>query len=72
MRIVPVAGGKGGVGKTSLGIKFAMTLADMGNKVLLIDSDVNLSNIAVKLGEPLSDDFFDLLTSKKDFASCCG
>lgn len=69
-RVISITGGKGGVGKTSLGIKFALTLADMGHKVLLIDSDVNLSNIAVKLGEPLTDNFFDLLSSNKDFESC--
>ena len=66
-RVISITGGKGGVGKSSLGIKLALTLAEMGKKVLLVDSDVNLSNIAVKLGEPLTDHFFELLSSQKDF-----
>lgn len=69
-RVISITGGKGGVGKSSLGIKLALTLAEMGKKVLLVDSDVNLSNIAVKLGEPLTDHFFELLSSQKDFESC--
>jgi flagellar biosynthesis protein FlhG len=69
-RVISVTGGKGGVGKSTLSIKLAQTLAKTGEKVLLVDSDVNLSNIAVKLGEPLTDDFFQLLMSQKDFNSC--
>ncbi len=68
--VISVTGGKGGVGKTTLSLKFAMTLAQLDYRVLLVDSDVNLSNIAVKLGEPLSDDFLKLLMSQKDFNSC--
>jgi flagellar biosynthesis protein FlhG len=69
-RVISITGGKGGVGKSTLSIKLGQTLAESGEKVLLVDSDVNLSNIAVKLGEPLSDDFFQLLMSQKDFDSC--
>jgi len=48
-RIISVASGKGGVGKTSIALKFALTLAQKGYKTLLIDCDYNLSNSYIKL-----------------------
>jgi flagellar biosynthesis protein FlhG len=68
--VISITGGKGGVGKSTLSLKFSFTLAQQGFKVLLIDSDVNLSNLAVKLSEPLNDNFFDLISSRRDFESC--
>jgi flagellar biosynthesis protein FlhG len=50
---VSITGGKGGVGKTSVALKTAQELSNMGYKVLLIDCDSNLSNTAIKLGLPL-------------------
>jgi flagellar biosynthesis protein FlhG len=66
-KTIAVSSGKGGVGKTSVAIKLAKTLAAQGEKVLLIDCDYNLSNTAVKLGFPVEDKFYDLLTSKITF-----
>jgi flagellar biosynthesis protein FlhG len=69
-KTISITGGKGGVGKTSISIKFAKELAEQGNKVLLIDCDYNLSNTAIKLGIPLNDEFFSLISSQKDFEDC--
>ncbi len=67
---ISITGGKGGVGKTSIALKMAKMLAGNGHRVLLIDCDTNLSNTAVKLGLPLSDNFMDLVTAKKSFEEC--
>ena len=66
-KTISVTGGKGGVGKTSVSLKLSKDLAHSGKKVLLIDCDYNLSNTAVKLGLPINDNFYDLLTAKKSF-----
>lgn len=66
-KTIAVSSGKGGVGKTSVAIKLAKLLETQGERVLLIDCDYNLSNTAVKLGFPLEDKFYDLLTSKISF-----
>ena len=65
-----ITGGKGGVGKTSVSLKLAKELSDQGFKTLLIDCDYNLSNTAIKLGLPLSNTFYDLVSAQKSFDEC--
>ncbi len=64
---VSVISGKGGVGKTSFSLKLSRILAQEGYKVLLIDCDTNLANTAVKLGLPLNQGFYQLITAQKEF-----
>jgi flagellar biosynthesis protein FlhG len=64
---IAIASGKGGVGKTTTALKFAKLMADGGKKVLLVDCDYNLSNTALKLGLPVNDHFYSLITSKITF-----
>lgn len=68
--VVSIASGKGGVGKTSIAVKFALLLAEQNKKTLLIDCDFNLSNTHVKLGLPLTGNLYDLVTSSKPFDEC--
>ncbi len=49
-RIISVASGKGGVGKTSCSLNLALCLSRLGSKVCLIDADMGLANIDVILG----------------------
>ncbi|MFG1493697.1 MinD/ParA family ATP-binding protein [Halobacteriovorax sp. GFR7] len=68
--IIAVGSGKGGVGKTTTALMIANELSAKGKKVLLIDCDYNLSNTAVKLGLPLNDNFYSLLSLEKSFDEC--
>jgi flagellar biosynthesis protein FlhG len=49
-RIIAVASGKGGVGKTWFAITLAHALARSGQRVLLFDADLGLANVDIQLG----------------------
>ncbi len=49
-RIITVASGKGGVGKTNLSTNIALSYAAMGKKVVLMDADLGLANVNVVMG----------------------
>ncbi len=49
-RVIAVASGKGGVGKTWLSITLAQSLAMRGHRVLLFDGDFGLANVDIQLG----------------------
>ena len=51
MQIIPVAGGKGGVGKSLIAANLAIALAQAGKKTYLIDMDLGASNLHLILGE---------------------
>lgn len=50
MKIVPVASGKGGVGKSLLAANIALALGEAGAKVVLADLDLGGSNLHLILG----------------------
>lgn len=49
-RAIAVAGGKGGVGKTTVAVNLGMSLAMAGHEVMLLDADMGLANVDVLLG----------------------
>jgi flagellar biosynthesis protein FlhG len=49
-RIITVASGKGGVGKTNLSTNIAIAYAKLGKRVVLMDADLGLANVNVVLG----------------------
>jgi len=49
-RIITIASGKGGVGKTNVSINLALAYARMGKKVIVLDADLGLANVNVVLG----------------------
>jgi len=65
-----ITGGKGGVGKTSIALKTGLDLAKAGFKTLVIDCDSNLSNTAIKLGTPITNNFERLIKAQVTFEEC--
>ncbi|MBR9677786.1 MAG: P-loop NTPase [Nanoarchaeota archaeon] len=51
-RIIVLASGKGGVGKTTLTINLAAALTWLGEDTLIIDANLTTPNIALQLGMP--------------------
>ena len=50
VKVIAVASGKGGVGKTNVTVNIGVALALTGKQVLLMDADLGLANIDVMLG----------------------
>lgn len=51
MQIIPVASGKGGVGKSLLSANLAIALGKAGKKVILADLDLGASNLHLVIGQ---------------------
>ncbi|MBU2760502.1 MinD/ParA family protein [Acidithiobacillus sulfurivorans] len=50
IKVIAIASGKGGVGKTNVAVNLAVALAQQGAKPLLFDADLGLGNVDVLLG----------------------
>ena len=50
VRVIAVTSGKGGVGKSNVSVNLAVTLAQGGERVMVMDADMGLANIDVLLG----------------------
>ncbi|SVD76636.1 uncharacterized protein METZ01_LOCUS429490, partial [marine metagenome] len=66
VNIIPVGGGKGGIGKSVISTNLALGIALSGQKVVLMDGDFGSSNLHALLGisHPLYG-FQDLFINKK-------
>ena len=48
-RVITVASGKGGVGKTNMSVNMAIAYARMGKRVIIMDADLGLANVNILL-----------------------
>lgn len=49
-RIIAIAGGKGGVGKSTIAVNLALAIGRMGHRVSLVDADLGAANLHTMLG----------------------
>ena len=67
-RLIAVASGKGGVGKTWFSITLAHALARLGRRVLLFDGDLGLANVDVQLGLTPDNDLGTVIAGRMKLA----
>jgi flagellar biosynthesis protein FlhG len=48
-RVITVASGKGGVGKTNMSVNMAIAYARLGKRVIIMDADLGLANVNILL-----------------------
>ncbi|MHB1125911.1 MAG: MinD/ParA family protein [Bacillota bacterium] len=65
LRVIAIASGKGGVGKTNVVLNLAITLSKMGKRVVILDGDLGLANIDILMGIVPRYTLFDFLRGEK-------
>ena len=50
IKVIAVAAGKGGVGKSNVSVNLAVALAQRNSRVMLLDADLGLANVDIMLG----------------------
>ncbi len=68
-RVIAIASGKGGVGKTWFAITLAQALARLGRRVILLDGDLGLANVDVQLGLNPPHGLADVLSGRMPIAA---
>ncbi|MFD4489622.1 MinD/ParA family protein [Lysinibacillus fusiformis] len=64
-RAIAVVSGKGGVGKSNFTMNFALSLAQKGKKVVIVDMDIGMGNIHILIGKNASNSLKDYLEGNK-------
>jgi MinD-like ATPase involved in chromosome partitioning or flagellar assembly len=68
-RIIPISSGKGGVGKTTLALNYALSLARHG-RTILVDLDTGTSSIRNCLDTPVERDLYHFFKRGHTLADC--
>ncbi|HJV47274.1 MAG TPA: MinD/ParA family protein [Bacillota bacterium] len=64
-RVITITSGKGGVGKTSFTLNFALGLKKRGKKVVILDMDLTTANINILMGMTPKNSLLDVLYQRK-------
>lgn len=67
-KIVSICSGKGGTGKTFFAANFAYQLSRIGKKILLIDLDLNFSNLNILLNHATEDVISEFFEQRKSLS----
>ena len=67
-RLITIASGKGGVGKTWLSVTLSHALSHLGKKVALFDGDLGLANVDIQLGIMPDRDLGHVISGECDFS----
>lgn len=65
-KVITIASGKGGVGKSNLVVNLAFALSSMGAKILIFDADIGMSNDHVLMDIRVKYNVFDLINKDLD------
>ncbi|NLB18315.1 MAG: MinD/ParA family protein [Syntrophomonadaceae bacterium] len=65
-RIIAVTSGKGGVGKTNIALNLAISISEMGKKVILLDADMGLGNVDIIIGLIPKYNLYDVIKREKN------
>ncbi|MFA7533837.1 MAG: MinD/ParA family protein [Tissierellaceae bacterium] len=71
-KVISVSSGKGGVGKTNFALNFAISLKKLGYDIVIIDSDIGLSNVEILSGVSLNYSMSDIVFSNKSIFEIMG
>lgn len=66
LKVIAVASGKGGVGKTNFSVNLAISLKEMGNNVVVLDADLGLANVDVIIGVVPKHNLYDVIYNNKE------
>ncbi|MCL2216050.1 MAG: MinD/ParA family protein [Defluviitaleaceae bacterium] len=65
-RVIAVASGKGGVGKSNFATNLAIQIRKLGKRVVIIDADFGLANVEILLGVTPKHSVMDVLNGNVD------
>ncbi|MNJ99867.1 Flagellum site-determining protein YlxH [compost metagenome] len=65
-RTISITSGKGGVGKTTLVANLALSLAQQGKKVLILDGDLGMANVDILFGARPQGNIHDIISGQKE------
>ena len=71
-KVITVASGKGGVGKTNIVVNLGIVLARLGKVTTLVDADLGLANVDVVLGQFFEFDLEHVLKGQKTLEEVIG